>query len=146
MKKTVLILLIALFLIGGLSFVLAEDKVIFPNSNANTKNKVDLVCMQKAVETRETAVAAAYDKQTTTIKSGLAARKLDLIEAWKKQTVRERTLAIVAASKKFRSTRFNAHKTYQQEVRLAWTAYKQQAKVCRNIDKEVEGNATDLSL
>lgn len=131
MKKIILTsIVISLLLASGVNFVLAENtnNALPPATNKFT---VDLTCMQEAVEKRDTAITAAWDKFSAAIKSALETRKAALKAAWGLRTKRERAVALAKAWKDWRTTVRSARQTFKNERKAAWQQFKVDRKKCR---------------
>lgn len=151
MKKSLLILVIvSIFLIGGFNSVLAQTQVGTATAMAQpvvVKAKLDLPCIKKAIEARETAIINAYDKKVSAIKSALEQRKVAILSAWGQNTVAARAKAIAAARKTFITTRKQANSVYIREAKAAWQQFKNDKKACRVTEQgTTETSATDLAL
>lgn len=143
MNKKISIILLVLFLFLTVrSVVLAEEVT---NTPPNQK-KIDLVCIQNAIEKRENAIIVAFDKKAVAIKAALEARKNALKEAWTKPTRKERLTARLAAWKNFRTAKWQIQKTYQTEVKSAWKTFNTERKNCKITEPVDESNASDLAL
>jgi hypothetical protein len=159
MKKFILILLATVFLSFMATAVLADENIntttAAPSTTANnhlvarTKqavSQVDLACMQKAVNVRDSAILVAFDKKYQAVRNALETRKSTLIADWHISVLKDRLTAITAVHKNFRASRVAANKAYTQEVKSAWEAFKVDSKTCHNANTVVESIGTDLSL
>jgi len=140
-RKSLVISLIILGLLLGISFlVTAEDATSTP-----TKKTVDIVCVQKAIEKRESAVQTAFDVASDSIKSALQARKSALLAAWAITDNVQRKAAVKAAWAKFKQDRKAAQKTFKQTRDAAWKQFKTDRKACKvSTTWEIQG--ADLSF
>lgn len=149
MKKKIILLIVSFFVLGMTTSVLAVayDNSGTPYDSSGTqKPKFDPTCIQTALEKRENAVIAAFNKKTTAIRVALEQRKVALKDAWGKQTVRERVLARAKAWKAFKTANFNANKIYQKEVKVVWQQFNKERRACRITEANDEANGQDLTL
>lgn len=107
--------------------------------------QLDLTCMKTAVEKRENAIEATWDKFSASIKSALETRKSELSTAWGITNRLERAKAINAAWTKFRMSRISARKTLDVERQAAWQQFIADRKVCGS-GPTGEDPATDMAL
>ena len=110
------------------------------------KPQLDIACVKSAVEKRESAVIAAYDKKTAAIKTALTTRKTALKEAWDKTTIKERLVARLAAWKAFRAAKLGAQKVYVGEIKAVWRQFKTDRKSCGVTETNNESQGTDIAL
>lgn len=110
------------------------------------KPQLDVICIKNAVERRESAVIAAYDKKTTAIKTALTTRKNALKEAWSKITTKERLAARLAAWRVFRAAKLGAQKIYVGEIKATWQQFKIDRKSCGVTEMNDESQGTDIAL
>lgn len=134
MKKILLVSFLALICLAALP-VLAQTKPA----------KIDTVCLQKAVDKRETAIIAANDVVSAGVKSALEQRKTALNQAWGLADQKERMKARNTAWTNFRKARQTARKTYNTAVKTAWQAFHTDGKACKVTTQGVEPQASDLS-
>ncbi len=107
--------------------------------------QLDIACMRTAVEKRENAIEAAWDKFAASIKSSLGTRKSELLTAWGITNRLERAKAINAAWAKFRTSRIAARKTLDGDRQAAWRQFIADRKVCGS-GPTGEDPATDMAL
>jgi hypothetical protein len=101
---------------------------------AETKNgasrSVDLVCMQNAVEKRDSSVATAWDVHAAAIKGGLSARKTALKAAWGLTERKARREALRTAWRTWRETARTAVRTWRKAKGDAWHGFQKARKEC----------------
>ncbi len=149
-KKKILLLIVSFLFLGIATsvFAVAYDNSGTPYGSSGTqKPKFDPTCIQTALEKRENAIIAAYNKKTAAIKAALEQRKIALKEAWGKPTVRERVLARVKAWQAFKTAQYKANKTYQTESKAAWQQFYKDRKACKTVtEANDEPNLIDQNL
>ena len=105
---------------------------------------VDLVCMQKAVEKRETAIIAAFDKFAVAKKQTLEKRKIALLDAWKIVNRQERRTALRTAWQNYRKESQTAREAFHKTRREAWAQFKNERKACgKNAHADEPANEGD---
>lgn len=90
-----------------------------------------ITCMQTAVETRDTAIIAAFDTYSAAVKSTLTARKTALKAAWAIADRKERRTAIMTAWKDYKTAIKDAKSALKTAKKTAWDAFKAASKVCK---------------
>ncbi len=96
---------------------------------AESKN-IDIMCAQTAVEARDTAIIAAFDTYSTSMKTALEARKVAVKDAWGKTTPSERSLARKTANQTYNTASKAAHKALNTARKNAWDTHKSDMKKC----------------
>ncbi len=140
MLKKILPLIVLVALLGGAGVAAASTTFV-----KKAVKGTGTACVQTAVENRETALIAAYEKKAEAIKAALQTRKTALIAAWGKSTVAERKQARNAAWKAFREAVVAARQTYQKEVKNAWATFNTDFKKCK-VENPEENGGTDLGM
>jgi len=84
---------------------------------------VNASCVQKAVDTREVAIQAAWTAFNTSINTALVARQTALYEAWGASTT-ERTSVLRTAWNAWKEAHKSAFKALKTARDVAWKAYK----------------------
>lgn len=114
--------------LSGATSLFAEN-----SSSARVKKevkKIDVVCVQNAIEKRETALTTALGTLNSSLTSALTARK----DALKAAVALPTRTEVAAARKKANSTFTTASKaahTNMKSVRVStWNTYKTEAKAC----------------
>lgn len=119
---------LALMLIGP---VLAQT---LPDTNAHpvsqTKPKVDLACMQNAVEKRDNAIITAWDNFYNAAKTALQARKDALKTAWANTDRKARRAATKSAWNNYRAAIQKARHDFHAARRAAWQQFYTDRKAC----------------
>lgn len=90
----------------------------------------DLVCMQTAVATRETAVVSSFDTYFTTLKTALTARMDDLKAAWALTDATARQEAIKKAWSDFDAAMKGDRETLKTAKKSVWDAFQTSKKTC----------------
>lgn len=152
MKK--LFFILGLLIFSGLliSAVYAENNGIVNrenNSNGKLKNAtstLNLPCVQIALTTRETAIIAAYDVMSASIRTSLITRQTELTTAWGITDNKARRDARNSAWSKFNKTVKEARKAYKASVNTAWKKFHTDSKACKVNTQGVESASSDLSL
>ena len=100
---------------------------------------VDIACVQKAVDTRESAIDTAFGTFSTSISAALTARKSALHAAWGLTDAKERRAARKKAWSDFRSASRAAHKVLKDARHNSWSAFEKAAKACGAPGVESQG-------
>lgn len=103
-------------------------------STSGGKGQKGFLCVKPLIETRETALIAAFDKQNAAIKAALLARKTAVTNAYALTTKKEVQKAVIAAHKAYWKSVMAANKTALKERLAAWKVYKTSAKSCKNYE------------
>jgi hypothetical protein len=103
------------------------------------RSQVDGACMSSAVDKRDTAVIAAFDTFTASVKSALVKRKDDLKAAWALTDATARKTALRTAWQTFTKSHKGARDAYRKSKQAAWQQFRADAKTCRGNASE-EGN------
>ena len=113
-----------------------------------TKLTFDPVCMQNAVDKRDTAVIAGFDAYHTSVSSALLTRKTALVAAWGLTDVTARNAAIRVAWKDYRTALSNARKTLRTARLAAWKQFHTDRRACKgpNNSNEANGQGVDATL
>lgn len=106
---------------------------------------VDGMCMSAAVDTRDSALMAAWSRLSTSMANSMSTRKAALMAAWTKTTTADRKQAVQNAWKTFKDSRKDAVKKFRDDQKTAWKTFKDTAKnTCKVTDNpELEGEGTD---
>ncbi|GEM_PF-1402006 len=94
---------------------------------------INLVCMQNAIEKRDTALIAAEVTANTSIVSALTTRKNSLKAAWTLTDVNARATAIVAAEKAYRVSVQATAKTKRTTEASVAVTFKTDTMACGKI-------------
>jgi len=149
MKKLLILLLMALFGLGVVASTFAQNQSNF-NTNVNRPavKTFDPVCVQNAIEKRDSAIIDAWDVYSAKVKSALETRKNELKAAWGKTDNKEKKKAIRAAWEKYRKSVRDARRALNDAKKAAWKQYRTDAKACKNVPRELEskGEGADANL
>ena len=154
MTKKILALSLALcscFLGGGIAAAKQTDvnspKITgtAPSVLAVTTKTVDITCVKTAVEKREDAIKATYDKLSASIDLALTTRKSDLSNAWTLTDKTQRNTAIKTAWANFTKAKKAATKEYRTEQAASWTQFSKDRKAC-GASTTGEDPANDVSI
>ncbi len=148
-KKILITMLFASFLVSaGVLSVMAQTAATESDLSIPISVKratLDLTCMKSAVEKRENAIIAAWDKFSGAVKSALEMRKSELLAAWDIQDKTQRRAAIQAAWTKFRTSRISATQTLRQERLESWKQFRIDRAACGS-GPTGEDPAVDMTL
>lgn len=146
MLKRFTTLALALSLLAGafVPSVRANDEG--EDSEAREVKVVDIACMKTAVEPRETAILAAFNKFSTAGVAALTERKTDLVAAWGISDREDRKEAIKMAWSDFKESAKTAKRTLKKERKEAWKTFKEAAKLCGGGKEEESGERGDNQL
>ena len=90
-----------------------------------------LGCVAPAVDMRETALLAALDTYSATVKAALTARKDALKAAWSLTDPKALKAGVEAAWKTYREAHKTAMKIKKDAVKSAWKTYEEARKACK---------------
>jgi hypothetical protein len=115
--------------LAGAAFALVPFISFAEGSGNRAENRanVDRTCMAEAVETREAAIAAAWEDFNESITAALKERKDALIAAWSDGEDGSRN-AIKDAWKAWKADSRAAHTELRADRRAAWDAFNKTAK------------------
>lgn len=108
--------------------------------------QVDSACMQNAVEKRDSAIISAVDAYAGTVKTALQTRKDALKAAWAITDKAQRNAALKAAWAAFNGTWKNARQALSEQRKAAWSAFKADAKACKQPEADAGGEKGDGNL
>lgn len=108
---------------------LKERSEKIKNGEGEGKN-IDIICAQTAVEARDTAIIAAFDTYSASMKTALEARKTAVKDAWSKTTPSERSLARKTANQTYNTASKNASKALNTSRKSIWSKHKTDMKAC----------------
>jgi len=105
------------------------------------------VCVQNAIETRDTAIIARFDAYYTTARAALTVRKDGLKTAWNTTDKDQRKLQIKTVGKTYKEAIKTSRRAFRDGRRDLWDAYKDAVRLCdvRGSEKN-EGQGADNSL
>ena len=99
--------------------------------NASKRPKLDLSCMQTAVQKRDSSIIAAFDVFHTSLSGALTARRDALSTAWGITDARQRRAAIKSAWDAFKASKDSAVKTLRNSRNDAWKQFVADGKACK---------------
>ncbi len=130
-KKYITYALFAALSIPALSFAQSEmGERMKASSTQRVKPVINTVCMQTAIEKRDTAIIAAHDAHSAATKSALTARKDAVKAAWALPTAKEVAQARKAANDTFSSSVKGAHSALRTARNAAWEAFNTDKVAC----------------
>jgi|SRR5581483_7556873 len=91
---------------------------------------VNVACVATAVDTRESAIIAAYQARGTAVTQALQNRQTALKNAWAMTDAKARNAAIRAAWKNYQTDFKAANTTFRKARMDAWTAFNTARKAC----------------
>lgn len=142
-KKTLLLAGAATLLASTIAFpAFAEMTGTSTSTEPTHKATVpaaDYVCVQTAVDARETAIASAFGTFTTAENAALAARKSALHDAWNMTTAKTRNTAVKKAWSDFRTANRVAYKDLRTAHKVAWKDFATASKACHAPVVEAHG-------
>lgn len=157
LSKPLLASMLGLVLFSGVSLATATEStatttVNKPETERHLKKpemkKLDITCVQTAVEKREAAVAASVDTYYSALKTALSVRRDALKTAWAITDNKARSTAVNAAWKTFQDSRKAAQKIYRDSRNAAWKTFSTDRKACglSSSAEEGVGRSNDLNL
>lgn len=137
MKKTITTLTLgALLAVSGPAFLFAQTITVpatTTKTTVTTKAKAKIVnpiCLQGAIEKRETSLIADYNTLNTSLTTALSVRKEALKSAVELPTKAEIVTAKSTANKTFDASAKSARTVMKASRTSAWTVYKTDTKAC----------------
>ncbi len=122
---------------GALALSLAGSAFAMEGSGeVKVKAQVDNVCVQTAVDARETSLIAAWGTYNTAMTAAYTARKTALHDAWGKTDVKERRAAVKAAWDAFSKAKKVAVKGWNDTRKGVWKTFRTAAKACKGASAE----------
>lgn len=103
------------------------------------KGGVDLVCMQKAIDTREDALIAAWGGFGTAVTGAFTTRKTALHDAWGIADKKLRNEAQKKAWAMFKDAHKTVKKAWRDSQKATWDTFRISAKACKAEQRELEG-------
>lgn len=100
------------------------------DQKAKVNKTLDLACIAKAVDTRETSIMSTQTKFSASWSAALAARKDALAKAWGTEDATARRTAREAAWRAFDAAMKTARATNNSERTAAWTKYQTDRAAC----------------
>lgn len=100
---------------------------------------VDIVCMQKAVGTRDDALIAAWGTFGAAVTNAFIARKTALVDVWGIADKKQRNEAQKKAWALFKDARKAAKKAWHDAQKASWETFRASARVCKADQRELEG-------
>lgn len=129
-------------------FFLSVVPAIAQQQDAATAQR--LACMRTAVEKREDAIGAAWDKLSNAVKAAFGTRKSELLIAWGMTNRQARNVAIRQAWDKFRKSRKDARREHDVVVKAAWTQFVTERKACKELptgeDLRLDSSTADAEV
>lgn len=108
----------------------AQTATPTPSPTVTPKPKVDLVCMQNAVDKRDGAIITAFDTFHTSLSTALKDRQTALKNAWSLTDRKARREAIRSAWKNYRTAAQAARKALRIARRTAWQNFMKDRRGC----------------
>ena len=106
-------------------------------ATSTPKRMVNLVCMQGAVDKRDTAIVVAVDKLSVSWKKAVETRKGVLVSAWKIEDTKARREALRAAWNAYNKEHKVARDMFKTDRRLAWKQFETDRKLCgKNVQTD----------
>lgn len=96
----------------------------------NTRQSVNTVCVQAAVDVREASIGTAFTTFSTAVSAALSARKTALHNAWGLTDAKARRDARNKAWSDFRTANRAAYKALRDAKNATWKAFKEASRVC----------------
>jgi hypothetical protein len=138
MKKTITTLGLAILI--GSSFGSA-----FAQTTTTPIKKVDPVCLQNAVEKRETSLISALTAQHGAVIAAHTVRKDAVKAALLLPTKKEINDARILANKNFETSIKKARSEMKKTREAVWPAFRSETKACGQVEME-RATVTEMSL
>lgn len=123
-----------------------RDSKMKGEGNMMKKTTVDGTCMIAPVDTRDTALMAAFSTLAASMNAALSTRKDALKAAWALTDTTQRNAALKAAWETYGKAVKTARSTFKTSRQSAWSAFKTSAKACKQPSADVSGESTDGQL
>lgn len=134
---------VSLMAVGLLTpfFAFANESHSTSTNATSTPSSINVICVQNAIEKRDTTIITAHNAYNTSITNALTARKDALKLAWAKPTTKERREAQRAAYKAFNVSVRAAHENLRSARKAAWSTFNTDMKNCgvRNHGEQAQG-------
>lgn len=145
---------IALFLLTAFAAGAFLTLPIFANESGEAAARAPkslsaetVACVQAAVEARDTAVIAAMDTFSSSVKTALTARKDALKAGWALPTLKDVRAALKIAWAAYVKSFREARQTLKDDKKTAWDAFKSALKSCKGVEKiDSAGSNVDAGL
>lgn len=123
------------------------DTPVAAESATTAETNTVVVCVQAAIESRDTAVSASVDTYAAAAKSALSVRKDALKAAWALAKKAERREAIKTAWKTYKKAVKTARQTFKESRKTAWNTFKTAMQTCKPAKTQDSTNqSVDNSL
>ncbi|MFH0792333.1 MAG: hypothetical protein V1905_03915 [bacterium] len=143
MKKLIFIGLIAVFMATAVGVSFAKSVY---RKDPPEKANFDVNCVKPAVEKRETAIIASYDKMSACAKTALTQRKTSVFEAWGKTDNVERRTMRNTAWTAFTKAKRACQQIYKAEVKATWKLFHEETKSCKVVTRGAEPEEHDSRI
>lgn len=141
MKKVFIPALVMFSLVAPIAtFAQISDPSTPPTSTHATPNGIDVPCISAALDTRDAAIAAAFNALNASTQTALTTRTPELKAAYALPTRAARIAARQAAWTKYNSALKVAQTTFKTQKDAAWRAYEAASPAC-HVPAGTEGNA-----
>ena len=105
-----------------------------------------MVCVQNAIDKRDSAIISAVDKFSSSVKTSLSTRKDALKAAWSKSTKVEIRLALKEAWSVYGKSLKDTRATLKRDKKTAWNQYKVDSRACKAPVEDKKNEGADAQL
>ncbi len=114
----------------------AVEGTVDTSATLKVKAQVDNVCVQTAVDARESSLITAWGTYNTAMTVAYTARKTALHDAWGKTDAKERRAAVKAAWDAFAKVKKVAVRGWNDTRKGVWKTFRTAAKACKGASAE----------
>lgn len=147
-RNLIIVLSVCLLAVGAVANVKHAVATTATSMSSIATSTLDVICIQKVVDTRDSAIITAADGYYTSTKSALETRRDALKNAWAISKVKERKVAIKKAWADFTKAQKEAKRKLQKAKSAAWKQYRADRKGCgkQAISDDSAGEGADSQL
>lgn len=142
MKKTITTIALSAFLATSIPMLFAQTMTGTSTTatttpkKTKTVKKIDVICLQNAIEKRDSTLITGLNTENTSVVAAMMARKDALKSAVSLSTKAEIQAARKKADASFRTSVKSAYEIMKNTKKSSWSAYKTDAKACGSTEVE----------
>ena len=131
MKKTITTLALSALLATSIPMLFAQTNVSATTTKkVKTIKKVDVLCLQNAIEKRDSTLITGLNTENTSLVAAMTARKDSLKSAISLSSSTQIQAARKNAQSSFKTSVKSAHEAMKDTRMSSWSTYKTEAKAC----------------
>ena len=104
------------------------------NTGTTKKSSFDAVCVQGALDKRDTSIIASWDAYATSAKTAITTRTTALKSAWGITDATQRKTAIKKTWSDYKTAISTARKTFNQSRKTDWQKFRTDRKTCKGVN------------